>query len=632
MVHHTILGLPAEVRITICDYLEVKDLSNFSKTCWDIKPYAREEMYRRDAATRNSSAILWAAGASGCGGEYSAMAVSMLQYSVQHGGDVNARYFMDGDATCTVIHVAAAHGSRSFVEELLRLGALIGTYSLRLWKFLNVGRFRQDLDIAGKLNAFSQRTRLQDQCWFPLMPAMFQPAPTVARLLLDSNHPCRLAIHHRHLFVPPLQRAPLINAEYTLHHLLVEQNVFPDLHKELFERFRHSITVPAASSGRLSPLMRAVQKGNESATDILLSFSQDLDAVSGLGWPVLSYAVEGASTLLVPKARDWSASLVPRLLEKGAGVNVGGPSSPLQLAVTSVVEDEIVTDPKHRKRMLAMIEVLLMHEADVNARTARGQRLGQYVFQKMQKGRDVNLLRHLFTAFLKHGMNVHEPFPDETSFLARSLSLASGATKTTVIAALLACGARPEPHECDDILRRWLLTSKDNKNSMLPKEMEEKLPELAHHFTQTAVDSAFTKLVRDKDNKHFDALVQWRQTSRPSNVLAVAIQNRFPRRDALYALPFAPAWQNKYGQGYAHLVMQGLEEGIYDEKAAVGEMRRLIKGGVSLGHRDDEGKTVLQHLSIIRRALEGEPDKPDKLERLEKLLSRRRLEEIGNEV
>ncbi|OAA45335.1 Ankyrin repeat-containing domain protein [Beauveria brongniartii RCEF 3172] len=406
MARCTILDVPPELRVIICQYLEFRDLFSLIRSHRNIYEIALDALFRRDALTRNSSAIMWAASASGSSVEYANMAMMILDRSIKNGGQVDARHYKK-DAVSTALHVAVAHGNKSFVEQLIYYGASINSFSLRLWEFLSVGRFNEKMNSATRLRDFAKKARIQDQCWFPLLPAMFRHGPQVANLVLNHRSNCYLAIEHKYLYVPPLRKIPKISAAYTIHHLLVEEDVFPHLHQTLFHHFRAHATFPAPVS-RMSPLMKAITKGNRAATEILISLPQDLNVVSNLGWPALSYAVEGAATQFMPKARDWSKSVVKLLLEKGANANMGSPSSPLQLAVTSLVEDKIEVDPGHQKRMRQVIEVLLDYGADVNVTTADGGNLSHYMFRKMEAHSNRHSFRKLFVQFLGHGMRARK--------------------------------------------------------------------------------------------------------------------------------------------------------------------------------------------------------------------------------
>ncbi|ATY66822.1 NACHT and Ankyrin domain [Cordyceps militaris] len=620
MDRQLIRRVPPELRAIICQSLAFRDLFNLARSYRDMHAIATEALFRQDAATRNSSAILWAAGASGVS-EYADLAMLVLRQSIWYGGQVNARHVIC-DAVCTAIHVAVAHGSLRFVKELIRLDAETNnTFSLRLWRFLNVRRYRHDLDIGLRLKEFSKRARIQGKCWALLLPAMVRGDWQIVSLLLGRNCSCYLAIHHKYLFMPPLKEAPTIYTAYTIHHFLVEEGTFPAFHQMLFERFSHEIALPGSASA-MPPLMKAVEKGNETAAAMLLTLPQDLNVTSSLGWPVLSYAIEVAATLLTPKMRDWGASMVRQLLEKGAGANVGAPSSPLQLAVTSLIDDKIVEDTKHPRRMCNMIEDLLDFGADVNVMMADGHSLSQHLFLQAQKENDHRHLRGLLVNFLDHGTRVNDWFPDGTSMLAKAIAPTSTMGKPLIVR-LLYHGARPAPHEYDGILHRWL-----RKDKTLPKPIEDGLASLAPGFSQPAIDRAFADIVWRKDAKQFDTLKQWHETSRPSSLLAKALGNRFARLSELYALPFNPNWQSAGGQSYAHLVVEALSNEVYNERQALEEMQRLIARGVRVGWRDADGKTVLQRLTAVRETSLDE----DPFGKLQKLLMHARLVEQGDEI
>ncbi|KAM3504851.1 hypothetical protein MY11210_008189 [Beauveria gryllotalpidicola] len=618
MARCTLLDVPPELRVMICQYLEFRDLFHLTRSHRNIYEFAVDAMFRQDALTRNSSAILWAASASGVSLEYGNMAVAILHRSIKHGGEVNARHYRK-DAVSTALHVAVAHGNKQFVQELIYYGAKIKSFSLRLWEFLNVGRFNKKLDSCTRLKDFAKKARIQDQCWFPLLPAMFRHDFQVAELVLGYHKSCYLAIESKYLYVPPLRKSPNISAAYTILHLLAEENVFPDLHETLFDRFRADAAFPGPVS-RKSPLMKAIKKGNEAATKILISLPQNLNVVSNLGWPALSYAVEGAATHFMPKARDWSVSVVKLLVEKGANANMGRPSSPLQLAVTSLLQDKIEVDPRHGKRMRQVIEVLLDYGADVNVAMASGGSLSHYMFLELEADSKRHSFRKLFAQFLGYGMRVNDLFPDGTSFLGKSL--ASQIIGDKITAGLLDHGARPTPQESDGILHRWL-----RKDKNLSKTLESQLPLLAPMFSQPAVDQAFFQTITKHDVKRFMALLDSRKPSNPSLMLGEALQNRFARRQDLYVLPFDPNWTNSNGQGYSHIVIEELGDGRYSEREALVEMHRLIANGVKLGQRDLEGMTVLQRLRQVQKLSEDE----DPFAKLERLLTRSRLQEQGNE-
>ncbi|XWW96535.1 hypothetical protein V2A60_004510 [Cordyceps javanica] len=598
MTHRAIFSLPPELRVMICRSADFRDLFNLALSYKNISYHATEVLFEMDAATRNSSAILWAASASGTSIDYAQLAVSILRRSIKCGGDVNARHY-DSNATSN-----------------------IKAYSIRLWNFLKIGRFKKDLNRATQLQSFAERNGVQDQCWFPLLPAMFRHSFHVAALLLRSGHPCYLAIDQKYLFLPPLRETPRIDTAYTLHHLLVDESFFPDRHGALFQQFHADIALPASAS-RISPLMKAIQKGNEAAAKVLLSFPQNLDALSALGWPVISYAVEGVWTLLTPRERDWSASMVKTLLENGAGVNNGGPSSPLQLAVTSLLNDKIIVDAGHTKRMRQVIQALLNYGADVNVRTPSGNSLGQYFFLKMQKVEDPGrkMLGSVFLEFLQHGMHVNDLFTDGSSLLGKTL--ASNTISSKLVVAMLEQGAKPASHECDYVLNLWL-----NKDKHMSKELENHLHHLAPMFSQFEVDRAYSEIVKGDEVKQLKTLGKWRQPNKSSMLLGTALRYRHACRTELYEYPFDPAWQNSSGQGYAHIIIEEVGKGVYTERQAIEEMTRLIEKGVHLGHRDHEGMTVVQRLTQVQEAMEGN----DPLAKLERLLTRSRLKETDNEV
>ncbi|KAM3556845.1 hypothetical protein ARSEF4850_005345 [Beauveria asiatica] len=619
MARCTILDVPPELRVMICQYLEFRDLSSLIRSHRNIYESALDALFRQDALTRNSSAIMWAASASGVSVEYATMAVRILYRSINNGGEVNARHYKH-DAVSTALHVAVAHGHQRFVKELIDYGATINSFSLRLWEFLSVGRFSEKLDSATKLRDFAKKAKIQHLCWFPLLPAMFRHDFQVAELLLDYRKSCYLAIEAKYLHVPPLRKIPNISAAYTIHHLLVEGNVFPNLHTALFHQFRAHVAFPGPVS-RMTPLMKAIKEGNQEATKILISLPQDLDAVSNLGWPALSYAVEGAATQFMPKARDWSKSVAKLLLEMGANANTGSPSSPLRLAVTSLVEDKIEVDPGHQNRMRQIIEVLLDYGADVNVTTAAGFNLSHYMFLEMEAHSKRQSFRKLFAQFMGYGMRVNDLFPDGTSFLGKSL--ASPVIGEKITAGLLDHDARPTPQESDDILHGWLV-----KYKKLSKKLESHLPVLSPMFSQPAVDRAFHQTITSHDVKRFDTLFELRKPSDPSFMLGIALREHFARREDLYVLPFDANWIDSNGQGYPHIVIEGLGVGTYNQREAIAEMCRLIAKGVKLDQRDHEGMTVLQRLTQVQELSKDD----DSFGILERLLARSRLKEIGNEI
>ncbi|KAM0665832.1 hypothetical protein ACQRIU_005176 [Beauveria bassiana] len=618
MARRTILNVPPELRVMICQYLEFRDLFSLIRSHRNIHEYAVDALFRQDALTRNSSAIMWAASASGVSVEYGKMALMILNRSIKNKGKVDARHYRR-NAVSTALHVAVAHGNKNFVERLIYHGASINSFSLRLWEFLSIGRFNEKLDSGARLRDFARRARIHDQCWFPLLPAMFRHDFQVAQLVLDHHRSCYLAIEPKYLHVPPLRKIPKISAAYTIHHLLVEENVFADLHETLFHRFRADAAFPGPVS-RMSPLMKAIRKGNDAAIRTLISLPQDLDVVSKLGWPALSYAVEGAATQVMPRARDWSASVAKLLLEKGANANMGSPSSPLQLAVTSLVKDKIEVDAGHQKRMRQVVEVLLDYGADVNAPMVAGYNLSHYMFFVMVADSKRHSLRKLFAQFLGYGMRVNDLFPDGTSFLGNALAAPVMSEKITV--GMLDHDARPTPQESDGILHGWLVKDKN-----LSKKLESHLPVLSPMFSQPAVDRAFLQIIESHDVKRFETLFQLRKPSNPSLMLDIALRKHFARREDLYVLPFDPNWMNSNSQGYSHIVIEELRVGAYNEREAIAEMSRLIAKGVKLGQRDHEGMTVVQRLSQIQRLSKDE----DPFGKLERLLTRSRLKELGNE-
>lgn len=623
MAHRTIFSLPDELIVMICRCMEFQDLRALAQAHRSrISGIATEVLFRRDAATRNSSAILWAASASGVSVEYANLAVRILQISVKYGGDVNAIHYRS-DAVCTALHVAVAHGNKVFVEELIHYRANINTFSVRLWKFLSVGQFNENMDRATQLRKFAKKTKIQDYCWLAALPAMFRHDPQVALLLVQQGCPCHLALARTDIHVPPLVKRPRMNTAYTIPHLLVEENAFPDhpeAVKSLFERFggEGSLTEPASG---MPPLMKAVEIGNETAVDALLSFPQNLNAVSPRGQSMLCYAVEGAASHFTPKKRNWSATVVKRLLDNGAGANTGRPFSSLQRAVMSVLDDEAVADVNHTKRMRQVIGYLLDYGADVHTLMEGGLSLGQHLFLEMQENNKSHLLRDLFLQFLQYGLRVDDLFPDGSSFFGKALN--SSTIGKQLMANMLDHGVRPAPHECDQVLKLWV-----RKSKRLPKKIEQELHQLAPMFSQAAVDQAFSYIVSNNESRLFDTLSQCRETSLPSQLLATGLREHFSRRGSLYRLPFDPAWQNSKGQGYGHIIVEELGHKVYSEREAVEAIDCLIAKGLRLDLRDHDGKVVLQRLTLLQEQLGGE----DLLLKLERLLMRARLKEQEDEI
>lgn len=624
MMHRTIFSLPDELIVMIYRCMDFQDLRALAQAHRSrISGIATEILFRRDAATRNSSAILWAASASGVSVDYANLAVRILQISVQYRGDVNAIHYRS-DAVCTAFHVAVAHGNKTFVEELIHYRANINTFSVRLWKFLSVGQFSKSLDRAAQLRKFAKKTKTQDYCWLATFPAMFRHDPQVALLLVQRGCPCNLALARKDIHVPPLVKRPRINTAYTIPHFLVEGNAFPDhpeAVKSLFERFggEGSLTEPASG---MPPLMKAIEIGNETAVDALLSFPQDLNAVSPLGWSMLCYAVQGAASHLMPNPkRNWSATVVKRLLDNGAGANTGRPLSSLQRAVVSVLDDEAVADVNHTRRMRRVIGYLLEYGADVHTLMEGGLSLGQHLFLKMEENNKGHLLRDLFLQFLEYGLRVDDLFPDGSSFFGKALN--SSTIGKQLMADMLDHGVRPAPHECDQVLELWL-----RKSKRLPKKIEQELHQLAPMFSQAAVDQAFSYIVSNNESRLFDTLSQCRETSIPSQLLAAALRSSFSRRESLYRLPFDPAWQDNKGRGYGHIIMEELGQKVYSEREAIEAIVHLIANGLRLDLRDHEGKVVLQRLTLLQHQLKGE----DPLGKLERVLMRSRLKEQEDEI
>lgn len=615
---YTLGALPGELLTLISEHLANCDLFNFALVSQYIYFHANRVLYRRDAHHGNSFAILWAASASGFSTQYAQAAIQTLRLSVDCGGNINTLHYRD-DAFSSAFHVAVAHGNKIFIHELIRHQANTDSFSFRLWEFLNTGRFGRQLNSAVRLKSFATEAKIENHYWLPMLPAMFRSDLNIANVLASRGCPACLAFHHKRPYTPPFSYPPQISHGYTIHHLLVDQDLFPEHQASLFQRFGNAANLPERRS-RMTPLMKAVQKANHKATDMLLSLPQELDALSSTGWPAISYAVQGASTLYTPAARDCSASLVKALLDKGANPNVRTWSSPLQLAATSLLDDQIATDPKHTRRMRQVVSDLLENGADVNVRMRTGQTLGQWVVLELDC-HEPALPRGLLIEFLDHGMNANVFFPDGTSMLGRCL--ASDAINKPLLIALLYHGAQPTPQECDTLLYRWV-----RKDKTLLKEIKEKLPVFAVKFSQDAVDKAYTSIVLSNEGKRFDLLMEWRRTTtKPSQLLGTALRHKFSRRQDLYALPFDPTWHNKHGQGYGHIILDGLKTGIYTEKEAIKEMKQLLAKGLKLSMRDKEGMAVLQQLTALRQSMDD-----DAFGNLESLLTRSRLLEIGNEI
>ncbi|KAJ3493177.1 hypothetical protein NLG97_g4898 [Lecanicillium saksenae] len=617
--HFRLLALPDELKLEVCQYLEFSDLFRLSLVSRGVAGVATEVMYKRDARSGKSHAILWAASASGFSEDHGKHSIKILEYSKYYGGNVNAFHYQ-GNAFCTALHVAAAHGNKVFVEKLIEHGANINAYSLKLWRFLRVGRFRRELDSATILKAFAQRSKTQNYCWLPLLPAMFRYDPYVARILARGGSSHHLALHRRNIFVPPLLKEPQITDGYTIHHFLIDERRFPDLRGKLFCHFKESLALPERKS-RMSPLMKAIHNGNEEITEILIPISQQLDMTSVIGWPALSYAVQRAATFDMPKKRDWSVSIVRALLNQGADPNIGQPSPPLEIAVTDLLKDSIIPEQKHMRRMRQIISDLLDHGASPNLWMRSGQTLGQFVFREIEKRPNTHFIRDILAEFLEKGLRLNILFPDGTSILGRALASSSVGPKLAL--SLLPYDPFLTPDECDSVLKRWA-----RKDKSLPKEFKENLDLFAPRASQPAIDGAYTSIILDNNAKELAVLMGYRYTTRPSNLLATAIRHKAACREALFPRSFDPLWTNVRGQSYGHIIIEELGRGKYTEKEAIQDMTTLLARGLRLDIRDNEGQVVLQRLMQLPQVLNDE----DAFPKLDRLIMRCRMKEQENEI
>ncbi|KAJ6784550.1 hypothetical protein PWT90_07754 [Aphanocladium album] len=551
-------------------------------------------MYRRDARCGNSYAILWAASASGCSEDHASFAIRTLCSSVKYGGNVNAFHYR-GKAVCTALHVAAAHGNRTFVEVLLENHANVDAYSLRLWKFLRTGLFRAEMNRATILKEFAKRTKLKNYCWLPLLPAMLRDSPYVAESLLQRQCSYHLALHCRNIFSPSLLKRPDMTEGYTVHHFLVDEGGFPASRSKIFHHFKDGVAIPERKS-RMTPLMKSIQKADERSTETLISLSQKFDVTSATGWPALSYAVEGVSTFDTPKKRDWSASIVRQLLEKGANPNIGRPLQPLELAVTRLLEH--TTDPGRAKQMRETILELLEHHADTNSQMSSGMTVGQFLYLEIEKKPTLTALRSLLKEFLGKGMRTNILFPDGTSILWRALN--SNDLKRTIPTVLLKHGAHLTTAECDNLLLVWA-----GKKEKLHNDVEAQLSTFAVKCSQDTVNAAYSQIISNNDAAKYGDLINWRAATNMNVLVAKAIRHGFSRRHDLFGRAFDPNWQNKNMKSYAHIIIDVACDGPYNEAVPMEDLRILQKRGMSLQLKDRDGLTAFQSLNRQREGWEG---------------------------
>ncbi|KAJ2974206.1 hypothetical protein NQ176_g6178 [Zarea fungicola] len=604
--------LPAELRLNIGKYLGQSDLYKLSLVCRATQSEATEQLYKKDAREGNSYAIAWAARTSSI---CEAAAFQTLKLSLCHGGSIDAKQLKNG-AFASIIHIAAAHGSRDFVKELLTQGANVHSRSIRPWEFLN-------LDLARKLRQHTGQKRIRGYYCLPLLLAMFRPDFLVAEELIAAHCTPYLAIQTSDEIQPSREDRPLLTEAYTIHHMLIASNIFMDQWDLIFRHFRAEVIVLEPAS-RMPLLMKTLEEGNVDAAEFVFKTKQNLDILSPIGWSSLAYAAKGALAFDRPKRRNWSADMLVRLLERGANPNAGRQAYPLEIPLRTLLEKQL-TDADQIRRTKKMIFSLLDHHADLNVVPWQGPSIGQAFFTVIENQPTfTTTFQEIFFRFLECGIDVNHLFPDGTSLLGRSLG---PRFKSRIMAdKLLKSDARTTPREFDGLFRSWV-----KSEFKFPKEFS-----LQHHIrmlSQDTIDWAYRYIVKHRDDKKYEILKEnWRPIAEPNRLVRIWLQHNNWHRDDMFALDFDPNWQGTTRAGHAHVIVERLRDNPQQANHAIEDIKRLIERGLKVGLRDSDGCTAYQRLNRLIATFDECTSDVKPLMKLKTIMGLQRLKEIPNET
>lgn len=623
-----LVTLPQEVRYMIFEHetLTQRDLFNILLASAYTRYEVKEVLYKKDARQGNSSAIAWAARVS-ASPRYRDSVYKTLDLSIRYGGNVDAlqRRPRDEVAFATAFHIALANGTVGFAEELIALGASPSTFSRRLWKFLGAPRGGDvhDAVAAEYLVRLMRRKRIENHYTLPLLPALLRAGTGFTKLMFKFKPRGVLAVSKPEDLPLPNERPNDNLRAYTAHHLLISDDIQKSEWKGILGQFPDEITVLDPASG-MTPLMKALERGDEIVTEYLLGCFQNYDILSPIGWTAMTYAVKGATVFDTPKKRDWSSDIVTEMLDKDADPNAGTQSYPLQIALMGLF-DHIDSDPKHPQRLKELISTLLSFNADANLRVAHQATIGQEFFLKMPSPIP-KLMREVFCEILSHGFQASNYLPDGTSMLSKLFQPA--ADKQKLAEKLLEYDAHLAPREIDDAFLQWV-----NRDKGVPTGL--KWETYANQLTQGVINRAYLRVIETKDQERYNWLKTWcRPPTNTNRIVIHSIKNEFWNRNEIFSLPFNPAWRSRQNCSYAHFVIDRLYHPRYSEAQAIADIQALTQKGVMLAWKNDHGSTVHDVLRRLRKKEVGKGTLA-KLERVTMLIQMQEdnhLQEDDDEV
>ncbi|KAK3192025.1 hypothetical protein K4F52_002070 [Lecanicillium sp. MT-2017a] len=573
--------IPPELILEIFNYLSPDSLTKVALTHRLISPYATAALFKNNAKYDNSTAILWAAFASGSE-RHKQQAQHVLNASVKYLGNVNAVH-RHGSSYVTALHISIHQGNVDFVRQLLEHGAHVTARCFQMHKYLaksDVYHLSRD----SSPNSVQRFKRLSNLEWLPLFVCVADENWQLTRLLIRGGAPGYVALRPHSGF--------LSGEAVTIFHLIVNasKHMFQEKLPMLINKYPCCLNMRSVRR-QSTALFVAIRTGKEDTVTELLKGQANPNIPDVGGVTPLIEAIRGtAYTFGSPRKRTWYGNLAKSLLDHGANPNSDGPLSPLVEAISLMKDDWVYQS----KPMAAVIDALLEHDVNVNVHGQDGEMVTHFILSNILKREGNKSLERILEALIKGGASINEPCHQGSSMLFKALD--SETSPKSVTELLLEKGASILPDEADGILLRWVSRRRDK---VLSDCVEKHFP----HIKTAAACRAFNKILAEEVPDRMKKF-EWLRSRFPSaTVSSMAVAKAFLDDNlkispgVLTTLTFDVKWVDEEGRGFLHLVVYNLQtRSRYKESVAILDTNNLIKAGISFLVRDREGKTALGRL------------------------------------
>lgn len=588
----------------ILEFLPPKSLKSIISTCKVLSGLATEVLYTHNAKYDNSTAILWAASASGSK-KHKRIAFQVLSQAITYKGNVNAIHRCHSSYV-TALHVATDQGDADFVGQLIRHGANTSARCFLFYDFIRSSTAIFDGLQNSHKPSLEPQQKVPSLEWLPLIfPAVAGNWP-LARLLMKNYAPGYIAVK---------QNSFDSTFGMTIIHFCILTGTFFEKSEKIINKYRSCIDIRSPAR-ETTALMMSIQYGDEKIGTELLMANANPNIPDRYGATPLTKALQGTLAFAWDQVkRAWCGRFVTTLLDHGADPNpVEGPN-PLVLAIAFAKDDWVFQG----RSMTIAIDALLQRDAQVNVRLDNGLTLVQFLCDIIMEKNGSKSLETLLEKFILKGADIQEPYMNGKTILAKTMEQETGVKTVTDL--LLKHGAVLRPDDADIALESWILHRSAWTSSF-------DIATCQSYVTQEKINWAFNRVlcddIRDQLTKFNWIQDHFIPTSVSSDAVAKAFLKVGPKMilGALTALPFDVNWVDGEGRGFLHLIVVNLAScAKYKEKGALWDTNNLITAGISVLQRDNDGRTALGRLMNL----------PTKYNELENLLHRQRLAEMGED-